>query len=320
MISRFCTGVNTMTRSCILPLLLSLAQPVTAAMFSGQVVHYITGDAVAGASVFLEDHNSDGRQPITQTDTSGMFRFQSDAPFVLRVEHPDFEQLREVARINPIQPLRLEMISNNGISLTPAEETLLAQYASQDGRTLFLFPYRLQSALPGFEDLLEFNLDMAINTLLQSLGEDIVTLQRLPAALNQQGNRTLLYGKELKALALVSGVSGSRPNGNITLRSRYRIVPGGQGVIYVTDEFEPGDIEAAAFDEELNALWGQSTFLSLAYREFEEASAANPVDTEALNRTRDALVSFRGDLPDATSLVARQTGKLLDAITERLGP
>jgi hypothetical protein len=301
-------------------LALALALPATAAEFSGQVVHYITGAAVPSASVFLEDHNSDGQQPITQTDARGSFRFDSDAPFALRIEHPDYELLREVARTNPAQPLRLEMISKTGTSLTAEERTLLAQFASQDGRALFLFPYILQSEIPRFDELLEFNLDMAINTQLQTLGEDIVTVQRLPATLNQQGNRTLLYGKALKALALVSGVSGSRPNGNVTLRSRYRIVPGGQGVIFVSDEFEPDEVAAAAFDEELSELWGQSTFLSIAYRDFEEASAANPVDTEVLRRTRDALVSFRRDLPDANSLVARQAGKLLDAISERLQP
>jgi hypothetical protein len=309
-----------MFRLYLFVLILATAQAGQAAEFTAQIVDSISGDPVAGANVYLQDHVSEGNSVIAQSDSWGTFRFNSDAPFVLLVEHPDFEQIREVARSNPTQTLRLEMISKSAASLTADELALLADYASHDGRALFLFPYQLHTDIEGFDELLEFNLDAAINSHLQSLDQDVITVQLLPESLNRQGNRTLLYGHALRALALVSGVSGNLPNGKINLRSRFRIVSGGQGLVYVSDQINPSDISAAAFDHELNELWGQSTFLSIAYRRFEEATTANPIDKVELSRIEDAMVAFIRDLPEANSYLARQATKLLDTISRKLQP
>lgn len=309
-----------MVRAALLFVLTALPLAAAAVDITAQVVDSLTGEPISDAEVFLQDGTNDGNAAIARTDSQGRFSFDSRAPFALRVEHPDYEMLEDVTRSNPGQSMRLEMISKQGAILTAEEQAELARFASQDGRTLFLFPYLLQSEPPHFSQLLTFNLNMAINTHLQSLGMDAITVEQLPASLNQQGNRELLYGRALKALALVSGVGGQLPNGNIQLASKYVIVPGERGLIFVRDEFKPEDISAAAFDSELNELWGQSTFLSIAYRQVEEATAASPVDTAALSATRDALIAFRGDLPDPNSLMARQAGKLLDAISARLEP
>ena len=309
-----------MNRAILFSLILTLASTASAMEFTAQVVDSITGDPVEGAEVFLQDHESTGSTVVTESDSQGVFRFRSDAPFVLLVQHPDYEQIRDIVRSNPTQTIRLEMISKSGINLTPEEQNLLSNYASLDGRTLFLFPYQLQSDISRFDELLEFNLDVAINSHLQTLDQDIVTVQLLPETLNQRGNRTLLYGRALKALALVSGISGSQPDGKINLKSRFRIVPGGQGLIYVSDQFDPADISAATFDAELNELWGQATFLSIVYQRFEKATSQTPVDTAELQRIEDAMVSFLRDLPDANSHLARQATKLLEATAARLRP
>lgn len=303
-------------------LLLLLAFPLAAAAFdiTAQVLDSLTGEPISGADVFLQDSDNDGNTAIVRTDNQGRFSFNSRAPFALRVEHPDYEMLEDVTRSNPGQSMRLEMISKQGASLTAEEQAELARFASRDGRTVFLFPYLLQSEPPHFSQLLKYNLNVAINAHLQSLEMDTITVEQLPASLDQQGNRELLYGRALKALALVRGVGGALPNGNMQLGSTYVIVPGDRGMIFVRDEFKPEDITSAAFDSELNELWGQSTFLSIAYRQVEEATDANPVDAAALRATQDALIAFRRDLPDPNSLMAKQAGKLLATISARLEP
>jgi len=181
-----------------------------------------------------------------------------------------------------------------------------------------MFPYRLNQPIPEFNDQLAWYLDLKINTTLQAIGSDMVSVDMLPESLNQRGDRRTVYGKKLNALALISGMSGSS-DGNITLTSRYQIVPGQEGMIVVRDEFAPAAIEEASLHDALSELWGQSTVLSIAHREFEEATGGATVDTERLERTRDNLAALRADLPADSVSVLRQIDRLLDAIAQRLG-
>jgi hypothetical protein len=299
--------------------LLLLATFARADTFSAQVIDPISGGGVSNAQVYLQSDQDDGSQPHTNTDADGRFSFAAEAPFALQITHPDYEDFKEVARSNPAPTVVYELISRNAVALTPQERAMLAQYRSPDGRSLFLFPYRLLQEIDGFDATLAFHLDIAINARLQALGAGIINVQPLPGDLARQPNRTVLYGQALNALAIVSGQSGNKPNGNITLRSRYRIVPGGQGVVGVTDEFAPTAISEAALDEHLSDVWGESTLLSVAYREFDEATRGAQIDRPRLERTRSALQALQRDLPDAGSFVARQVEQLIASINERLG-
>jgi hypothetical protein len=307
-----------MSSSWTLVLLLLLTAFARADTFSAQAIDPITGNGVSNAQVYLQSDQDDGTQPHTNTDTDGRFSFTADAPFALQITHPDYEDFKEVARSNPAPTVVYELISRNAAALTPQEQAMLAQYRSPDGRSLFLFPYQLRQDIDGFDDILAFHLDIAINARLQALGAGIINVQPLPGELAQQPNRTVLYGQALNALAIVSGRSGNKPNGNIALRSRYRIVPGGQGVVGVTDEFSPAAISEAALDEHLSDVWGQSTLLSVAYREFDEATRGAQIDRLRLERALSALQALQRDLPDPGSFLAREVEQLIANISERL--
>ncbi len=311
-----------MNRLLILALCNFLALPALSIELTGKAVHHLSGDIISNADVYLTSENLTSSSPVTRTNAAGEFTITTDTPFELRIVHNDYEEFTLVALSQPDQPWVCELIGKDDIQLTAEEKSLLRSHKSPNGDALFIFPYRLNlpdSDLAGFNDLIAFNLDMAINTHLQTISDHEIYVELLPADLANRGNRTELYGKELNALALISGIGRNQPNGDLSISSKFRIVPGRSGVIYVLDQFPKALVAQAALSDKMNKLWGDSTFLSITIRQVEQASAGASVDTNKLQQAKSSLLDFKRDLPKGSQNLVRKIDALLNRINEGLG-
>jgi hypothetical protein len=298
-----------------------LALPAFSIEITGKAVHHLSGDTIANADVFLNSENSTGSSPVTRTNAEGVFTINTDTPFELRVVHKDYEEFVMVALSQPGQPWVCELIGKDDIQLTVEEKDLLKSHRSANGDALFIFPYRLGLAdeeQAAFNDLIAFNLDMAINTHLQTISSHEIYVELLPDDLENRGNRIELYGKELNALALISGIGRNQTNGDLSVRSKFRIVPGKSGVIYVLDQFPQVLVAQAALSEKMNQLWGNSTFLSIAIRQVEQAGTGSTIDINQLQQAKTSLLDFKRDLPSGSHYLVNKIDVLLRQINRRL--
>ena len=95
-------------------------------------------------------------------------------------------------------------------------------------------------------------------------------------------------------------------------------MPEPASAIYMIDKFPNQETLDAAVSPQLTDLWAQTTVLSIAARDYENATRTAVPDTQELTRVRDYLLNYRKDLPSTNSTVAREVEKLLAKIKERL--
>jgi len=320
------------------------------ATVSGRVVDAVSGSGLAGVSLRVEISGSAWDPPEPTADDGG-FSLDLAAAFPTRALDTDvlFISLskpgyRPVTRIMHARrrgaldfrsvEIPLRRAADAG-GLLAEERTRLNQFRSNSGRTLFLLPYELDSdaAANNLNRRLPFHLKRGINTHLQSLQvEDPpegIGVEQMPVPVSATNTEKVRdYGVALNALAVVSGQGGVMPapadGGTIEVASEFLIIPELPGVqlqtFYVDDSFPEDALRSGRLFERLQALWGGNTVLAVAVLEINQALAAQPKDTPALERTRAYLLAERRQLGPDNAAIVKQLNTLLARIEEELTP
>lgn len=250
----------------------------------------------------------------------------------------------EVRRLLPLRSeqnpaLEIGLTASGGITtLDPTEKEKLKRYVSPTGTgPLFLIPYDLSEVQVGvsperMNERLRKNLERVIVTHVQAgpgmkaTGLLSVILLPVSSSTDIQGLRAI--GKYLKALGMITGYGSIEPGGTakkVLVSSTYIIIPHieqmGGSVLYVDDAFPSELIASPRLWEELSKIWGRSTVLALAMREFNEFKQVEinrDRDLKKLKELRSYLQAERANAGPGNEQLLIQLNAFLHIIDEEL--
>jgi len=306
--------------------LLALFSASATAEMRGKALDHMTKDPIVGAAVYLYQQGFDDYKLVDRTGSNGQFSIDVSEPYNLRLTHDDYEKLEKVGPNGANDGILLcSMININGVTLTANEKALLKEHRSTKVDTLYLFPYKNLSDPPAakeqqFNTIITYNLRMMINRHLQALDMSTLEIEVVPPELAKKTNRKVYYGAALNALGLLSGYISTSGTDKLKVMSEYRIVPAPSSQITLDDEFPRQDFLATAFLPKLYDKWVQTAVLSIAARDFENATSGAEPDTAKLDEVYNYLLNYRKDLTEDDSLIAKHIDKLLTDIKGRLSP
>jgi hypothetical protein len=314
------------------------------ALVSGRVLDGATGAGLGGVRVAVELAGS-GRSVAlpAPTDPAGSFSFDPARLFTaqerdteglaLSFSRDGYGTLTKVKRL-PARgdfglgalEFKLQPAASPAGGATCADADRLLPLRSQEGRTLFVVPYELQTSERSreFNDRLLLTLKRRIQTHLQELnvesGVADVGLRSLPEKVAAADTETIrACGGTLNALAVAAGTvtaSGSE----VEVATEYVIIPAlpryRPGSLSIDDRIPAAGLSASALSRRLDALWGRGTLLALAVAEAKSALDAR--DRPRLERARSWLVAERAQTGQGNEALVQSIADLLRHIDEEL--
>jgi hypothetical protein len=332
----------------LLPMMI-FCVPAAAALIEGQVVDASNNEPLAGVQIEIE---ASGRSRLLSQTTSDAGQFSINPTNYFTADELDTYALiltffkvdyRSVTRVLRFElrghfrhvnlPVKLENLAATP-QIDPKVLEVLRRNKSRTGTMLYMVPYMLESEsqvtnAKRINRTLKFHLKRGINTHLQSLETDTTTpevgITTMPVEI-ETGNTEQIraYGKELNALAVVSGmgfVDDSADGGAVNVSSEYVIIPAiskfQPNSIYVDDHF-PLKAQASRLFERLHRLWGQNTVLALSLVEIKKALKND--DRSGLERALDYLNAEKKQVGPNNDALVKHIDALMTIIKEDLQP